>query len=271
MLLVDADDAHLAERREDRGARPDDDLRLPERDSLALVAALCVGQAGMQQRDRIAEARLEPSERLRGQRDLGHEHDRCLAALQRRRARLQVDLGLAATGFAVEKEVAAAGVEAGLDPRQGRNLLARQLRRLRRVRERLPLTRRRLLLSPLPFHRRDQLERPPGRRAVVVRDPEREIDEHRGQLVEHGVDQNRLDTLGSLVDELDDDSPPPRATERHGDDGALRRSVRQLVGEWPRERAGRHEWVNGREAGHGPERSPGTRRRPSLGPRRTDP
>ena len=41
----------------------------------------------------------------------GHEHDRAAAARERRLARADVDLGLAAAGRAVEQDVAAAAVE----------------------------------------------------------------------------------------------------------------------------------------------------------------
>jgi hypothetical protein len=78
----------------------------------------------VEQRDGVSEARLEPPERLRRQRDLGNEHDRCPPARKRRRAGLKVDLGLAAAGFAVEQEVAARRVEAGGDPLERRALLA---------------------------------------------------------------------------------------------------------------------------------------------------
>ena len=64
------------------------------------------------QRDARAEAGAEAPDRLRRQRDLRHEHDRAEAALERRAARLEVHLGLAAARRAVEQEVpAAAGVE----------------------------------------------------------------------------------------------------------------------------------------------------------------
>ena len=202
----------------------------------------------MQEGDGVPKARLEPPQRLGRERDLRHEHDRRPSALQRRCARLEVDLGLAAAGLAVEQEMAAAGIERGGDPCQRRSLLARQLRRLRLVRERLPLAGRCLLLPPLALHGRDQLQRPPGCRPVVVRHPQREVDEHRRQLVEHRVDRNGLDPCRGLVDELDDDSSPPRTAERDRDDRTLRGAVGELVCERPRERAGRHQRIDGRVA-----------------------
>ena len=76
MLLVDADDAERRQRREDGRARADDDRRLAGDDPLALVAPLGLGEAGVEHRDAVAEARAEAAERLRRQRDLRHEHDR---------------------------------------------------------------------------------------------------------------------------------------------------------------------------------------------------
>ena len=51
MLLVDADHAERRERREHGRARADDDRRLAREDALALVAALRLGEAGVEQRD----------------------------------------------------------------------------------------------------------------------------------------------------------------------------------------------------------------------------
>ena len=62
VLLVDADQADAVHRREDRRARADDDTRLAGRDPFALVAALCVGQPRVQDRDRVAETRAEAAD-----------------------------------------------------------------------------------------------------------------------------------------------------------------------------------------------------------------
>jgi hypothetical protein len=96
VLLVDDDQPEPAHRREHRRARADDDAGLARRDPLALVAPLGLGQAGVEHGDPLAEARLEAAERLRGERDLGDEHDRAQSPLERGRAGLEVDLGLAA-------------------------------------------------------------------------------------------------------------------------------------------------------------------------------
>ena len=70
----------------------------------ALVTALRVGERRMQDRHPVAEARAHAADRLRRERDLGHEHDRAEAALEHRGARLQVHLGLPGAGRAVEQE-----------------------------------------------------------------------------------------------------------------------------------------------------------------------
>ena len=116
MLLVDDDEAEPRDRREDRRACADDDRRLAGRDALALVAPLGVGQRGVEDRDAIAEARTEAADRLRRERDLGHEHDDAAAALERRGGGLEVHLGLAAPGRPVQQDVAAVAVERGDDP-----------------------------------------------------------------------------------------------------------------------------------------------------------
>src|SRR5207244_2410680 len=136
------------------------------------------------------------------------------AALEGRGTGLEVDLGLAAAGLAVEQEVPApAAVEGGLDARQRGVLRLGQLADGLVERKALPVARRRLLLAPLPLQRRDQLERAPRRRAVVVGDPEGEVDEGRRQLVDDRLDREGIDPVGRLVDDRDDDAALSRATE----------------------------------------------------------
>src|SRR5205085_3836948 len=127
----------------------------------------------------VAEASLKAAERLRRQRDLGDEDDRAATGCERRLARPDVHLGLAAAGRTGKEDVAAAVREQDFDPRErlllrlreiGRGRLAGQTRRRRHVATFAAA--RRLL-------RRDQRERAGGRRAVVVGEPEGEIDERR--------------------------------------------------------------------------------------------
>ena len=122
VLLVDHDQPEALERREDGRARADDHSRLTAHDPLALVAALGFGQCRVEHRDAVAEARAEAADGLRGERDLRHEHDRTQAPLERRRARLQIDLRLPRPRDPVEQEVAAAGVDRRDEPLDRRAL-----------------------------------------------------------------------------------------------------------------------------------------------------
>ena len=152
VLLVDADQPEVADRRENRRPRADDDARLASRDPLALVASLGVGQTRVQDREPVAEARREAAGRLRRQRDLRHQHDRAEPALERRRARLEVDLGLAAAGRPREQEVSAAPERADDAVDRGA-LLVGQLLRLGLAREPLARQGRRPLTAALAHAR----------------------------------------------------------------------------------------------------------------------
>ena len=104
VLLVDDDEADVAHGREDRRARPDAHARLPRAQPRPLVVALAGGELGVKDGDGVAEARHEARHDLRRQRDLGHEHDHPAAVGEHRRGRLQVDLGLARAGDAVQQQ-----------------------------------------------------------------------------------------------------------------------------------------------------------------------
>ena len=95
MLLVDDDQAEVARRREHRRARAHADARLARAQPPPLVVALAVREPRVQHRDGVAEAGVEAGDGLRGQRDLGHEHDRRRGPPERRAGGAQVDLGLA--------------------------------------------------------------------------------------------------------------------------------------------------------------------------------
>ena len=114
MLLVDHDQAEVGERGEDRRARADAHPRLPRAHAPPLVVALARGELGVHHGHGVAEALHEAARGLRGERDLGHEHDGRAPALEGHRHRAQVDLGLAAAGDPVEQQGRArvAGLEA---------------------------------------------------------------------------------------------------------------------------------------------------------------
>ena len=106
MLLVDDDQAEVADRGEDGRARADADAGLAAAQPPPLVVALAGGEGRVEDGEAVAEAGAEAGDRLRGQADLGDEDDRAPAALQRRLDRRQVDLGLARAGDAVQEQLA---------------------------------------------------------------------------------------------------------------------------------------------------------------------
>ena len=150
-----------------------------------LGVALGVGEAGVEQRHLVAEAGPEAAGELRGQRDLGHQHQRPLAGGARRGDGPQVDLGLARAGDAVEQE----GAEAAEGPGhrgQGRGLITGQLDRAIRGGQHAALRHRRLGVE----HRQAALaqlsQRGAGGREggpqLLDRDPAA-----RQQVLEHGA------------------------------------------------------------------------------------
>ena len=131
MLLVDHDQPDVVERREHRRSRPDAHARLAAAQPQPLVAALAPTEAGVEHRDDVAEPGLEPSHGLRRERDLGHQDDRGPPGRERGLDRLEVHLGLARAGHAVEQEPppgALIAAQSGQDRVQRVALLARQLR-----------------------------------------------------------------------------------------------------------------------------------------------
>src|ERR687887_472472 len=103
---------------------------------VALVAALGIGQRRVQDGDAVSEASLETAERLGRERDLGHENDRSQSVPERRRARLEVDLGLPAPSRAVQENMSSARLKRRDDSCAGLLLRAGQLAWLGLARER---------------------------------------------------------------------------------------------------------------------------------------
>ena len=80
-------------------------LELARRAPRARCARACAARdAGMPFGRLRAEARSEALEKLRGERDLRHHHQRLPALLQRGGDRLEIDLGLAGAGDAFEQK-----------------------------------------------------------------------------------------------------------------------------------------------------------------------
>ena len=200
----------------------------------------------MEDRDLLAEAGAEAADRLRRQADLRDEHDRAHPPLQRGIARLEVHLGLAASGRAVQKQIGAEPlVHRADDPSHGRLLRLAERRRFGLAAQRLADGGLRPLGAARALDRRDELERPGRGRAVVPRDPERELDERRRHLIHDPLDRGRVDPLGRSGPHLDDDAAPPGVAETHLDDRPRPDVVRHLVRERARDRAGGHQRVNG--------------------------
>ena len=110
MLLVDDDQPEVVDRREHRRARTDADPRL----ALAQAPPLGVALAGVSRECSTATVSPKRSTKraddLRRERDLGHQHDRAAALLERRRGGPQVDLGLARAGDAVQQPLLGAAL-----------------------------------------------------------------------------------------------------------------------------------------------------------------
>ena len=250
MLLVDADHAERRERREHGRAGADHDRRLAGDDPLPLVPPLGLGEPRVEQRHLTAEARAEAAERLRRQGDLRDEDDRAAPGGEGGFAGADVDLGLAAAGRPGKKNVAAARQQR-LDPLECALLRLGELRRRRlggqagRGRHLSPLA------APLGLLRRDQGERASRSRAVVVREPQREVDERRRQRLQHALGRDRPDVGRRLGVRVDDDPAAPGVAEGDREDGSLPNLVLDLVREEPRERAGADDRVDGGETRHG--------------------
>ena len=250
VLLVDADDAEGGHRREHGRAGTHDHTCLTGCDPLALVAALRLCQRGVQYRNGVAEANAEPPERLRRERDLGNEHDRPAPARERLLARADVHLRLAAARRSPEQHVAAAPVEQ-LDDAVERPRLHVREPRGGSLRCEGPRRRRRApLAAPLRVVRGDESERARRGRAVVVGEPQREIDERGRQRPGDALDRRRLHALRRRDVDLGDDAAPSRVAEAHFDDRALLRLLGDLVGERPRDRACGDERIDGGVPAH---------------------
>src|SRR5262249_11137092 len=103
VFFVDDDEPERGERHEDRAAGTDQYLCGTVAASLPHVDAFALAERGVIRRG-ITKSLATSHERLRRQRDHGNENERLLAALERRLDRLEIDLGLAAAGHAVDQK-----------------------------------------------------------------------------------------------------------------------------------------------------------------------
>ncbi len=104
VLFVDDHHADPGQRREHRRPRADHDAGLAARDGPLSHAPLDVAERAVQHHYTPGEAPAEARGQLRRERDLRHQHQRLPSERQRLRDRLQVDLGLARPGHAVQHE-----------------------------------------------------------------------------------------------------------------------------------------------------------------------
>ncbi len=123
MLLVDDDQPEVLDRGEHGRARPHAHPRLALAQPPPLGVALAGRQPRVQHGDGVAEAFDEAPDDLRGERDLGHEHDRAAPLLQRGGGGAQVDLGLARPGHAVQQPLLGAPRAQRRDQRREHRLL----------------------------------------------------------------------------------------------------------------------------------------------------
>ncbi len=104
MLLVDDDDAQLAERHEDREARAQDDACGPGLGAQPRGGALALAELAVRDGHRDAgEAAAHACLELRREADLGHQEKRLAAAGENLVDEAQIDLGLAAARHAVQE------------------------------------------------------------------------------------------------------------------------------------------------------------------------
>ena len=198
----------------------------------------------VQHGDAVAETRTEPAHGLRRERDLGDQHDRSSPALDRTRARLEVDLRLAGAGWPMQKEMATARPESGDDPVDRVALCRGESLRLRLAGERIASRWLVSLTASSPFSRSDQRECSSGCRPVVVGEPEGELHERSRNTIDDAAGVRDLDPGGSGDPELDNHASERSATEADRDHIAPLDLVGDLVGERAAESPRRDEGVD---------------------------
>ena len=206
VLLVDNDEAQVAERAKERRTRADDNTGCTAGNHVPLVQALTGRKARVEHSDRLAKARAEAADGLGRQRDLGHEHAGRTAGRQHALDRREVDLGFAGTGDAIDEHHIAVSVQAcALNLRECLLLTVGERHRGLAARR----GQRGLLAAPTPgaalFYHHDAtfFERLNGRRHAVVEQVEvarrdraalERLDEL--TLTDRGLGRRVVETLG---------------------------------------------------------------------------
>ncbi len=103
VLLVQDDQAQVRRWGEDRAAGPDHHRRPARGDPLPVPMPLGVAQMAVQDRH-LAETQTKPLDRLRREADLRHQDNRLPPVADHFGDRLNIDLGLAAAGHAVDED-----------------------------------------------------------------------------------------------------------------------------------------------------------------------
>ena len=206
VLLIDDDEAQVAERAKEGRTGTHDHAGRTAGDHVPLIQALASREARVEDRDRLAKARAEAADSLGRQRDLGHEHAGRTAGRQHALNRREVDLGFAGTGDAINEHHVTVGIQAGALNLRERLLLAvgechRGLTAGRRQRGLLTAATPRAAL----FHHYNTtlFERLDGRRHAVVKQVEvarrdraalERLDEL--TLTDRGLGRRVVETLG---------------------------------------------------------------------------
>ena len=109
VLFVHDNQAQILDGRPDRAPGADDDTRRAGADAVPFVVAFAVRERRVEDGDAVAEARGEPLNRLRRERDLRHHDDGAAPGVEFARNRLEVDFRLAAARHAEEERGARIG------------------------------------------------------------------------------------------------------------------------------------------------------------------
>ncbi len=132
VLLVHHDQAQIAHGRENPGARAHHHRRRARANPPPLIGALRIAEGAVQNGHAIAEAAEELAGHGGRQGDFRHQQQRAAAAGQRRVDSVQVDLGLARSGHAMQQESAEfVRLNGGADLLEGGGL--RRVERVRRA------------------------------------------------------------------------------------------------------------------------------------------
>ncbi len=122
MLFVDHDQAQARQGGEQRQAGAQQDVGLAARSPQPSAQTVAFGQAAVDHRQPVAQARAHAVFQLRGQIDFRHQQQHLPPRRQHLLRQTQIELGLAAAGHAVQQGHTAAGRQQVLQPGQGTGL-----------------------------------------------------------------------------------------------------------------------------------------------------